>query len=150
MLKTGVMWGLIFVSWVALPSCWERSCTDIGCTGLTVSIRPAASAWRPGEYQLELTLDDGTRTCGFVMPDDLSGGHSSKKLDCGSRVVSQLGEQELFVTFSRDPERLGLRLLRDGDVVVSSDGAPPYQKFEPNGPDCGVCRQANMKFTAEN
>jgi len=150
MLEAGVTWGLILVSSAVLLSCGSDSCTDIGCTGLTVAVRPASTAWQPGEYQLELTLDDGSRSCSFVLPDDLAQGSSNKRLDCGSHVFPELGQQALQIRFSVNPERLGLRLLRDGDVVLSSDGAPPYEKFYPNGRDCGVCWTASMELTVED
>jgi hypothetical protein len=133
-------------------------------------------AWTDGTYELELTRDEVTTTCSFVLPDNLPKSGRSTSIDCGSdarvnleqvatctTMTSKDGNSgsgscvpvpdryQLSLDLAGNPRKVTLALARDGDVVLSDSRAPHYSRFYPNGSDCDEgCSQGSYDLTFED
>lgn len=124
--------------------------------GLSVSLLPA-SGWKHGAYVFTLVVDGVEETCKGVLPLPSCG---TPALSCDGKDVP-IGESGCALPpsahafssmhFSRTPERVEIRIERDGATVVDEVVTPTYQVVQPNGPNCGPrCIQANATVTLED
>jgi hypothetical protein len=134
----------------------EHSCTDIGCeSGVSVSVTSESGAWRAGEYQLQLTLDDETAACDFALPDDQPVAGSAASIECGHGVRLELrmlsgGEVgELYLGVRAQPKTLKVELSRDGAMVLDESQTLTYQRQQPNAGCEPICHRALAAFSAD-
>jgi hypothetical protein len=146
-------------------SCDANSgCNDLGCVnGVFVSAAPESGLWTAGEYELEVTHDDETVQCSFTLPKDLPTASITTLIDCGETVHANLyasggcsqscglsSSFELNVSINAKPTSFGVRLSRDGEVLLDDSREVEYDDVYPDGAECGVgCQQARYDLVVE-
>src|SRR6478752_6247989 len=150
---------LLAMTLVALATgCDANSdCTEIGCTSrVSVSAAPGSGIWQAGNYGLDVSLDGEAVHCEFLLPDALPAEGLDSLIDCGDVVrasfvsrddcsggCSLTDEYDLQLLFFKLPEKVDVKLTRDGESVLDESRAIEYHEVFPNGPECGgTCQQA--------
>jgi len=120
--------------------CSNHQCTEAGCfDGVQLEIQPAIVD--RGEYVFELKADGSSLSCAANLSGDFM---NTRDVDCHVLGSSQ-GIVGLTVP-SRHPERVTLRVLRDGVEVGNASAAPQYSTERPNGEEClPTCRASTVQ-----
>lgn len=120
----------------------HKACTEIGCrNGYALDVSPA-SAWAPGDYRFELTVDGREIRCQGSLPLKACGERS---FSCDADGV-RLGESGCAlpadqhgiasIDFDGFPLEVAIRVLKNGDELASVELTPKYTAGQPNGPGC--------------
>ena len=146
-------------SWVLaalLPSCSEPNvCTAIGC-GPPLSVELRATDWVAGEYVVSIETSVRTFECRFTRGSAGAGGQAGAPADIPGLVrncdqvsgdPSQYapefwGDEDVTIDLEQHYKQLRILVRRDGAPLLDEELTPKYEKYYPNGPDCGACSSA--------
>lgn len=103
--------------------------------------------WEPGDYVFEATENGETLRCAATLPDP-----TRESWDC-----SHEGWGISYFDFGEEPypSRLALayasgevtvRILFQNQEIASERFDPRYEKTEPNGKGCGICKNATVSM----
>jgi hypothetical protein len=151
-----------------------HACTAIGCIdSASFQIKTADGTWPDGAYALEVIADGITHACSMTLPDDLPAAGTISAIPCeppvgytgvslrADTVCSAHGDKNsggqtctpspdhytLRGSLPATPRTLGVRVTRDGDLLLEQTQPLHYTETQPNGPDCEpVCRQSSVDF----
>jgi hypothetical protein len=161
------------VCFVSAQACdMPHECTAIGCIdSASFEIKTADGTWPDGAYALEVIADGITHACSMTLPDDLPGSGTASSIPCDPPVgymgvsltadtaCTEHGDEDsgsvtctpipdhytLRGSVPGTPSTLGIRVTRDGGLLLEQTLPLHYTETQPNGPDCEpVCRQSSV------
>lgn len=129
----------------------STTCTDVGCApSVALEIKTADGTWPDGVYVIELNAGGApTRTCSMTLPDDIPESGAANFIGCGLALSpDQVPDHyTLRSSFDSTSRTLGVRITRDGALLLDDTQTIAYEDTRPNGPDCGpVCKNAAVEF----
>jgi hypothetical protein len=129
-------------------------CTEIGCrNGLTLTVDPDYK-WKWGRYEISLLFEGRSVNCQGYLP--LKKCDKGPSFKCSSDMVvigesgcampeSTHGIPEIYIDDT--PGRMMVRIVRDGQAVITRTLTPEYKESQPNGPGCEpVCNSASYNL----
>lgn len=160
----GVLSGLCVVSCSkeqpapAGPGGEQRACTAMGCVdGLRVSLTKA-TPWAAGNYTFAFDVDGAGVTCTGALP--LKSCEAGPSLRCEPADKVQVGESgcamppethgfsDIQFLGTPGPRAVGLKIIKDEQVVHEAKLTPTYATTRPNGEGCEpVCNSASETVT---
>ncbi|HVR21306.1 MAG TPA: hypothetical protein VMS65_16450 [Polyangiaceae bacterium] len=126
---------------VTSVACATHDCTEIGCfDGVRFEMTPAVVA--DGAVTVELTGDGVALTCSQPI------GIPGPCFDAGLTFWEENGTLVAIELGQRHPNTVTLRVLVAGSVAREVTTSVKYVDDQPNGEDCGGCRNASVDVPA--
>jgi hypothetical protein len=122
----------------------EKACTMIGCeNGVRLTINKP-TPWVAGAYVFNFELDGKAVECKGALP--LQSCEAGPSLSCTADAKVRIGEsgcalpvaQHGFsdITVLDAPQRVKIKVSRDGQEIGAADLTPNYMTSQPNGEGC--------------
>jgi hypothetical protein len=123
------------------PACVTQECTEIACfDGVRFTMTPPIEA---EQVTVDLTGDIAL-TCTQALSSMLG-----PCFDAGVTLVTDSEARLSGVEIgSHHPEAITIKVLVAGAVQREVAASPKYRAEQPNGPDCGGCRVADVNVVA--
>jgi hypothetical protein len=138
---------VLLVSTPLMGSC-GRMCTTAGC-GYTMTIYfVGEDSWEPGTWEISLEeSEELVGSCTIELPESTS----SSGISCSGRLSLQGGDTRVDSVHTEydftDGRPITLTIRRNGEQVTQSTLEPNFERYYPNGPDCGGgCWRASVQY----
>ena len=129
-----------------------KMCTEIGCENGARLTLAKATPWLPGAYIFNFELDGKAIECKGALP--LQSCEAGPSLSCTPDAQLTIGEsgcalppaQQGFsdVMIPGAPQRVKVKVSRDGQEIGAADLTPNYMTSQPNGEGCEpTCKTAS-------
>jgi len=142
-----------------MGSCGGKGCTLIACAnGLSINF-VRQSSWQAGTWDIVLEESDArVGSCMIELPESTSSSGTScsgeLRVDVssdGSRIDSVYTYYDFTVGLTNPEDSFSrtvtLTIRRSGEKVTQSTLEPNFERYYPNGPDCGEgCWQATVQY----
>jgi hypothetical protein len=123
-------------------------CTDAACA-YTLSIDfVGQTSWDDGTWTIEVEESDTeVGSCSIELPESTS----SSNISCSGQLSlhgqeTRVGSVDTTYGFTGGQE-VTLTIRRNGEKVTQSTLEPNFERYYPNGPDCGgECWQATVQY----
>ena len=123
-----------------------NACTLIGCSPpLIVTVSSEADNAFAVAHTIRLELDDDVYEL-ICEGDDCTGLSGGDGPPVGMFSGAKGVTFEVHAPTDEEPATVALEVTVEGDSVLSESVMPDYEETFPNGPDCGVCRNASVEF----
>jgi hypothetical protein len=149
-----------------------KACTEIGCVDqFSATIEAASASLRPGDHELDVTVDEAWLSCRFSIPVEPIPMGGLPAADCdhvltlfvgpavtcttfddgavkGQRCDPVPGRVQERLTVTGTPTYVGVRQWAGDTLIFTQMITPIYELTRPNGPECEpTCRQASATWS---